>query len=289
MRRGSLLLLVVAIAVLSTKAQPVQNVSADSPLRFAVASVKPLVQLPPPGRGVGLPNPLNEPGRLRLLVATLKRLIMLAWDVKDFQIVGPGWIGDELFTIDAIKPPGTTADQTRAMLRNLLYDRFRARIHRETRSLPTWSLTIAKSGLRIPNTPPRAKQVGKSAPATDGFPPLPPELTGAFLFIANGRARIAAQQATMRELADQLERLLSVPVSDETRLTGKFDFILNFSPEGLNGPGGRPIPQSLAYAAEPLEDLFSALQSEAGLRLEQKRGPVEVIVIDHAEKVPTEN
>jgi|SRR5580658_10844615 uncharacterized protein (TIGR03435 family) len=99
----------------------------------------------------------------------------------------------------------------------------------------------------------------------------------------------------MHELAAQLERLLDNPVMDETQLTAKFDFILTFSPEGLIGPGGRPIPTlprdapAGLEAREPLRDVFSALQSEIGLKLEPKKGPVEMIVIDHAEKVPTGN
>jgi uncharacterized protein (TIGR03435 family) len=226
----------------------------------------------------------------------LKGLLMGAHGVKDFQIVGPGWIGDERFTIDATMPPDTTGDQTRAMLRNLLADRFKVQVHRESRSLPTYSLGIVRNGLKIPNTPPpQAKEPANSALATDGFPPVPPELTGVMIFVINGQAKMTSQQATMREVASQLERLLGVPVVDETQLTAKFDFILTFSPEGLNGPGGRPIPTLTRDSAvglesrEPLRDIFTALQSEIGLKLEQKKGPVEVIVIDHAEKVPTGN
>ena len=220
---------------------------------------------------------------------------MFAWDVKDFQIVGPGWLGDERFTTEATMPPDTTAHQTRVMLRNLLADRFKAQVHRESRLLPTYSLVIAKNGPKIPSTPPDAKEHGNSALATDGFPPVPPELTGVIMFVINSQAKMTAQQATMRELAAELERRLGVPVRDETQLTAKFDFILRFSPEGLSGPGGLRMPSLPSdpaagrEAREPLADIFSVLQSEIGLKLEPKRGPVEVIVIDHAEKVPTAN
>jgi uncharacterized protein (TIGR03435 family) len=216
---------------------------------------------------------------------------MFAYDVKEFQIAGPGWIGDERFAVEATMPADTSSEQTRTMLRNLLADRFKTEIHRETRPLPVYSLVVAKGGLKIPNMPqPRAKQVGDSPFATDGFPVVPPEFTGILTFVINGRAKITAQQATMRELATELERRVGVPVRDDTQLTDKFDFVLTFSPEGLNGPGGRAVPAAATPdTQEPQRDLFSALQSDLGVRLESKRNPVEMIVLDHAEKTPTGN
>lgn len=273
----------------SANLQKGQSITADAALTFTVASLKPS-QLPPAGAGrQGGFAPLNEPGRLRFPAATLKTLLMFAWDVKDFQIFGPGWLGDERFAVEATMPADTSQDQTRTMLRNLIADRFKAEIHRETRPLPTYSLVIAKSGLKIPNTPsPRPKQSADSTFATDGFPLVPAELTGVLTFVINNQAKITAQQATMRELAAELERLLGVPVRDETQRTDKFDFVLKFSPERLNGPGGRPVPETAALDALQ-GDIFSALQSDIGLKLESKRGPVEAIVVDHAEKVPTHN
>jgi uncharacterized protein (TIGR03435 family) len=294
-----LLSLVVCFAFSSAEAQQpaasanLQNGQSvtDGALTFTVASIKPS-QLPPAGAGrQGGFAPLNEPGRLRFPAVTLKTLLMFAYDVKDFQIVGPGWLGDERFAVEATMPADTTQDQTRTMLRNLIADRFKTEIHRENRPLPIYSLVIAKSGLKLPNTPsPRPKQLGDSNFATDGFPLVPPEFTGVLTFVINGQAKITAQQATMRELATELEKALGVPVRDETQLTDKFDFALKFSPEGLNGPGGRPAPGTTALdAPEPQRDIFSALQSDIGVKLESKRGPIEVIVIDHAEKIPTGN
>jgi uncharacterized protein (TIGR03435 family) len=271
----------------SANLQKGQSITVDADLMFTVASVKPS-QLPPAGAGRQGGLPLNEPGRLRFPAATLKTLLMFAYDVKDFQIFGPGWIGDERFVVQATMPTDTTQDQTRTMMRNLLAERFKAEVHRETRPLPIYSLVIAKNGLRIPNTaPPRAKQLGDSPFATDGFPVVPPEFTGVMFFVINGQAKITVQQATMRELAAELERRLGVPVRDETQRTDKFDFAVKFSPEGMNGPGGQLVPA--ATAVDTPEDIFSALQSDIGLKLESKRGPVEVIVVDHAEKVPTAN
>jgi uncharacterized protein (TIGR03435 family) len=299
MQSGYLLYLAAAIVVTSAEAQQPaasadlqkgQSVVADAAFTFAVASVKPS-QLPPAGAGrQGGFRPLNDPGRLRFPAVTLKTLLMFAYDVKEFQIVGPSWIGDERFAVEATMPADTTQDQTRSMLRNLLADRFKTEIHHEMRSLPVHSLVIAKNGIKIPHTlPPPAKQLSGSPFATDGFPATPPEFTGIMIFVINSQAKMTAQHATMQELATELERRLGVPVRDETQLTDKFDFVLKFSPEGLNGPDGR-IPATAGVDVQEFQrDIFSALQSDIGLRLESKRGPVDTIVIDHAEKVPTGN
>ena len=122
------------------------------------------------------------------------------------------------------------------------------------------------------------------------------------MIMMNGRARFIAQQQTMQDLAGRLTNQLSRTVTDATALKAKYDFTLTFSPEGMNGPMGPlppppPVPgggeESRKAAAlpeaEPLLDIFGAIQAQLGLRLEPKKGPVELIVIDHVEKTPTEN
>jgi len=106
----------------------------------------------------------------------------------------------------------------------------------------------------------------------------------------------------MQALANELTLRLSRPVTDETGLTGNYDFILTFSSAGLNGPrspvgGANLSPEELeaarrsagAQARVPLPDLFAAVQSQLGLKLEPKKRAVELIVIDHVEKKPTGN
>jgi uncharacterized protein (TIGR03435 family) len=113
-----------------------------------------------------------------------------------------------------------------------------------------------------------------------------------------------AQKQTMQDLAQRLTGQLNRPVTDATELTAKYDFTLTYSPEGMGGPGGMmigpppPAPppgggtggpgQSLPETETP-PDLFTALQAQLGLKLEAKKGPVEIIVVDHIEKTPIEN
>ena len=121
-----------------------------------------------------------------------------------------------------------------------------------------------------------------------------------------GRARLGGQKQTMQDLATRLSSMLNHPVTDATELKAKYDFTLTYSPEGLSGaggPGGNMMAMARAQLppgggdhgpadapeVEPAENLFSAVQTQLGLKLEAKKGPVELIVIDHMEKTPTEN
>jgi len=124
----------------------------------------------------------------------------------------------------------------------------------------------------------------------DGFPILPPRPPGSpiGMMIMNGRARLEGQGNSMQDLADRLTALTNRPVADATALKAKYDFTLTFTPEGLNGPMG-PMPAAAAPDPDALPDLFAAVQSQLGLKLEAKKGPVEMIVIDHIEKTPSEN
>jgi uncharacterized protein (TIGR03435 family) len=109
--------------------------------------------------------------------------------------------------------------------------------------------------------------------------------------------RIMAQRQSMPDLVERLSNLLSKPVTDDTELKGKYDFTLTFSMEGLNSPamimappggeGGRGPREN--PDVEPPQNLFAAIQAQLGLKLDPKKGPVEMIIIDHAEKTPTEN
>jgi uncharacterized protein (TIGR03435 family) len=105
----------------------------------------------------------------------------------------------------------------------------------------------------------------------------------------NGRARMQASKESMQDFANLVSGQLNRPVADETSLKGRYDFILYWSPDNAGAmapaPGVAPSPPD----GETYPDLAAAIQQQLGLRLEAKKGPVDVLVIDHAEKVPTEN
>jgi uncharacterized protein (TIGR03435 family) len=291
----------------------------DKKPAFEAASVKPSA----PSAGVrngmvfaqtmGGPG-TKDPGRIRYSNMSLKAILLIAYDAKDFQIAGPGWLETERFDIDATlpPPPNTTQEQFRLMLQNLLSERFKLTLHRETKEVPVYALVLAKNGPRMAEsaTPPQdtggpEPSAGPVSPSQfkldrDGFPILPPGgRAGMLQFVVANRARLAGQQQTMHELTDRLAYLLSRPVTDATSLTGKYDFTLTFAAVGTalsTGPGAAPPPlpvgdtpiASTAVVENP-PDIFGAVQSQLGLKLEPKREPMELLVIDHVERTPVEN
>jgi len=110
--------------------------------------------------------------------------------------------------------------------------------------------------------------------------------------ILNGRARMVSSEVTMSGLASQLSSQVGRPVKDATGLTGKYDIILSWLPDNGRAlpppPPGAPAPAG-SPEAESGPTIFSALQEQLGLRLEQKKGTVEILVVDKLEKTPTEN
>jgi uncharacterized protein (TIGR03435 family) len=288
--------------------------SASQALTFDVASVKPFSpQSAGGGRKGGGGGPTgpgtSDPGRIHYTAIRLKDLVINAYNVNEFQVVGPGWLEstDETtrLTVDATMPPDTTKEQLRVMLQDLLAERFKLAIHREARELPKYSLTVARNGPKMKESaeyrPPKdgapsPPQGGRRMESYDmyGFPPfrIPPE-GGARSWLINGRCRLGGERATMQDLVNELmsSHLRSL-VTDDTGLKARYDFTLTYSRPRFDAPPPSDLPEWVANPPElpeALPDLFGAVQSQLGLKLGPKKGPVEVIVIDHIEKKPTEN
>jgi uncharacterized protein (TIGR03435 family) len=270
----------------------------------------------------------KDPGRINYPNMSLRALLMSAYEVKNYQITGPAWLDTERFDINATLPPDTTKEQFRVMLQNLLIERFKLAVHREKKELPMYELTVAKGGPKLKESPPPppASAADDDAPPAppplpaqpkigpDGFPELPLPVSsrgGLFMMMMPGRARFTAVRQTMHDLAERLTMQMNRPVTDVTGLTAKYDFTLTFSPEGMNGPmgpmgpppggvgvavpapppppAGGPTDNVFAPQGDPPPTIFGALQSQLGLKLESKKGDVEIIVVDHIEKTPTQN
>jgi uncharacterized protein (TIGR03435 family) len=217
-------------------------------------------------------------------------------------------------------------EQTQLMMQSLLEDRFQLKAHKETRDLPVYNLVVGKDGPKLKasadQTPPPLLANGPPQPcdpdaAQFALPPPPPPPRGGgadgrgalpdlsnmprgamFMMMSPTGMTMVTNGVPIGNLVNMLSNQVGRPVIDKTDLKGLFDFKLTFSPEGLQGPfgpGGPPPGIGLnagglstsPNASDPNPSLFTAIQ-ELGLRLESTKGPVEVLVVDSAQK-PTEN
>jgi uncharacterized protein (TIGR03435 family) len=290
--------------------------AAQERLTFEAASVKPVESAGGGGGGgqsvvrkTAGPGPrrydeptggpgTTDPGRIHYPFVTALFVLTKAYGLNDYQIAGPDWLGREFFDIDATMRVGTTMEQFRTMLQNLLADRFKMASHKETREFSGISLVVGKGGPKLKESAdsPAPKDDGAPdpplKPGADGYFPAP-DRPGMFLQVTGmpgtADARANFRQFTMPMLAAVLQNQLKRPVADETGLTAKYDFVLNFSTQGLFLGNGR-IAVSMGDGDPPHQpDIAGALQGQLGLKLEPKKVPQDVVVIDHMEKVPTEN
>ena len=245
------------------------QVHAQTPaasLEFEVASIK----LIDPSESAGGRLELLPGGRFAATNVPLRTVILRAYDVKDYQLLGAAdWLVKDRYAIQAKAPQGSVSDaQIWLMVRRLLEDRFQLKVHRETKELPVYALVVGKSGPKI--------QAVKDSLVQGG--------------IGVGRGSIAARSATIANVAIALSRLLGRPVVDETQLSGNFDFKLHFDQSSVGLPFSGPRQESDASAQSDATEpsIFTAVQEQLGLKLESTKGPVEVLVIDHVEK-PSKN
>ena len=228
----------------------------------------------------------NSPGQFTCNSVSLRILMLRAYHVKRYEISGPAWIDTAGFDISAKIPQGTTNEQFDTMLRNLLAERFGLEVHRETKELPIYALIVAKGGhkMKAADESAQATRPDPSAirnfKSTDGFPISPAAMgvAGAFPFVMAGKARIDASRSSMDSLARTLSDTLGRPVIDMTNLPGNYAFSLYYTPDSVTAPD-----------TEAPVSLFAAIQEQLGLKLDARKGPVELLVIDRAEKTPSGN
>jgi len=229
---------------------------------------------------------------------SLSNLITMAYGIDINQLSGPDWLQTWMFDVSARVPKGATWDQFKLMLQNLLADRFKLTVHHESKDLPAYELVIAKGGPKIrksvEDVAPKddTTDVAPSSPPTPAPPKLGkdgyPELArGAGMAAMGDRARMHDPKETMEALCSFLAFYLHRPVTDATGLKGTYDIGLYWSFRG--GTGAAPSEDSGAPEIETEPTLVVAVQRQLGLKLIAKKGPVDAIVVDHIEKVPTQN
>jgi uncharacterized protein (TIGR03435 family) len=199
-------------------------------------------------------------GTVTLSNTTLSECIQYAYGLtNEEQIAGPEWIRDRSvrFEIVAKAPPDASAQQLRLMLQRLLNERFRLEIHREPRRIAHYQLAVAKGGPKMP-------AAEGDGPSTRRY---------------YGRGRLSYTHLTMDRFVVLLSRQLKEPVLNVTGLDGAYDVELNWAPDDASATGDTVLGP----------DVFSAVQQQLGLRLEPSKHPLEVLVIDRAERTPVAN
>jgi uncharacterized protein (TIGR03435 family) len=223
---------------------------------FDVASVKPSQFQTGDGEGNGRENIQISPDGLTMQNVTLQSSIAWAYDVQDFQISGVS--GADRFDVIAKAAMPVTVPELRAMLRNLLAERFKLTLHRETKELPSLVLVLTKGGPKL-------------QPSREDGPGI----------LRPDKAAMVARHATIAEFIGALAGPLRAPVIDKTGLTGRYDFTVDLSSYLGDAKTGQ--------APDMTDIVASALREQLGLNLESRKVPLEILVIDHAERTPSGN
>jgi bla regulator protein blaR1 len=242
----------LAVAALAT-------VSVWGQARFEVATVKP-VDTSKLGDTININLGTVRHEEVTFGNAALMNCIRFAYNLtSDAQIIGPDWIKSNqyIYDVDAKGAPGASREQLQAMMQTLLQERFKLVIHRDQKEMSHYALVPVKGGARI--------RAIKEVPA---------DFRGTTL---GGRINSILQMPMLAYLLSRFER--ERPIIDQTGLSGFYEVKLEWTPaQQLQKDDPAPGPS-----------LFTAVEEQLGLKLEARKGPVEILVVDSAEKVPTEN
>jgi len=256
--------------------------------------------------------------RVDLKSASLAELLILAYRLKPHQLTGPDWIKNERFDVQATIPDGGNKEQVPEMLQTLLTERFKVRVHRDKKEQSVYALVVGNDGPKLkpsdpaPQTPvapePGAQTVnlagqqmqvgadGKSATVTG------PDGQAVRVTQADGLIRLELPRVSMAQVADRLTAFVDRPVVDATGLTGTYQVPLELRQEdivamvrmaaqsaGVSLPAGALPGGVPGQAQEPSgSSIFDSVQ-KLGLKLDARKMPVDIIVVDSAEKRPSEN
>ena len=289
-----------AFAILTAAAAFAQNSprpEASPRPEFEVATIRPSAQGPQDGVTAGV---RIDDAQVHCVALTLKDYVGIAYRVKLYQISGPDWIGSERFDIAATFPAGAPTTEFPEMMQRLLEERFQIKVHREKKDFPVYVLEVAKGGLKAQESAPDPNAEDAKAPLTIAGSGSAQGISvnlgrGSSYSFANNK--FEAKRVPPATLAAVLERFVDRPIVDMTDLKGTYDFSLPVTEEdyrvmliraGVNAGVSLP-PQALRLLdGGSTPSLFDALQ-KVGLKLDARRAPLDVVVVDDARKTPTEN
>ncbi len=224
---------------------------------FEVVSVKPNKSLS------GNPDSDTDQGRLTATNESLRSLIRMAYGVKDYQLEGPDWLRSERYDIAAKFPEALPKgekgnEELRAMMRNMLLDRFKLAVHREQRNYSVYGLVVGKGGVKFKESPGCESHHQRSGDK-------------------HYEGTCVSMDSFAEFLANRKSLPAEMPVLDMTGLKGFYNLTLDWIPEqaAADNPSG--------------PTLLNAIQEQLGLKVDTRKAPIEILVVDHAEKIPTAN
>jgi len=290
--------------------------SAQTPLSFEVASVK---KAEPLSVNLVMSGKMNlgmviDNAQVNIKSMSIAELMRVAYKVKPYQVSGPEWLTAERYTITAKMPAGTNRDQVPEMMQALLAERFKLTFHRETKEQSVYALTVMKSGLKLQESAPDDAAASSGGPAvpqaaapTDGSAQVRVNVTsdsGGMVQQAspNGNVKFLPRENGMRleltkmnstGMVDTLGRFVERPVIDMTDLKSRYDLTVDVGWGDMMAMAravGMTIPMQAPPAAmDPGSSaVFTAIQ-QYGLKLEPRKAPIEMLIVDHVEKTPTDN
>jgi uncharacterized protein (TIGR03435 family) len=187
-------------------------------------------------------------------------MVAVAYNLTKPRVIGPEWLDKDRFDIAGKSPEGVPDSELRPMLQSLLKERFHLAVHSETREMPVYDLVVAKGGVKMAVYPAVERPIEDTI--GHGFP-------------------MSRGTGTASQLADMMTFFVDRPVIDKTGLTERYNYVLSFAPmsprEAANAPEFAP------------PDFFTAVRKQLGLKLEPGRDNLKVVVVDHMERMPTEN
>jgi len=254
-------LLLIGSAAAALVAQSAPPAAKDLPA-FEAASIKPDPRARMGGEGSRKQSTTEDPGRITLVNATLQSCIRIAFEIKDYQVSGPSWLEEDRFDISAKAADAVPAKELHRMLQRLLAERFKLEYHTVKKELPAYVLEVGKNGPKFHES----------------------KTEGEFSATPTGRTSATFERAQVSQLVDMLTQVLHMPIIDETGLKGKYDVAVDMTSY---------LPDNFEHSSGPPPDLagivMAAVQNELGLKLESRKVPLDMIVVDHMERTPTEN
>ncbi|HVY94139.1 MAG TPA: TIGR03435 family protein [Bryobacteraceae bacterium] len=232
-------------------------VSVAGAAEFEAASLKPSTA------GGGRGSMKMDSTRLTYTNVSVRDCIMSAWNVKDYQIDGPDWLRSDRYDLVATAAAPAEEDALKGMLQSLLLERFHMKMHLETRELPVYAMVVSKGGAKLKD----AAAPGRPAIRMNGGGVVFTSVTIADLIELMTRAHLA-----------ELDR----PVVDDTGLTGRYDVTVNLF-------GTQEEMTSALSKRDFGSSIFTLIQEQLGLKLEPKKLPLQMVVVDQAERTPSEN